>query len=131
MYVDSSAIVAIVAAEDDGAELAASLGRSGDRVTSVVTQFEAAISLGRLHDDYEFGVSQVAEFVDKAEIKVLDIPADIFGDVAQAYRRYGRGTGHRAKLNFGDCFSYAFAKRLNMPLLFKGDDFSRTDIELG
>lgn len=45
-----------------------------------------------------------------------------------AHRRYGRGTGHPARLNFGDCFAYALAKALGEPLLFKGDDFARTDV---
>ena len=47
-----------------------------------------------------------------------------------AYLKYGRGSGHPAKLNIGDCFSYALAKHKNAPLLFKGDDFVHTDIEL-
>ena len=47
----------------------------------------------------------------------------------RAYRAYGKGTGHPAGLNFGDCFAYALAKETREPLLFKGDDFSRTDIE--
>jgi ribonuclease VapC len=46
----------------------------------------------------------------------------------QAYRDFGKGSGHPAKLNFGDCFAYALAKTKNEPMLFKGDDFSRTDI---
>ena len=46
----------------------------------------------------------------------------------QAYVRYGKGTGHPAGLNFGDCFSYAIARRRNLPLLYKGDDFARTDL---
>jgi len=48
---------------------------------------------------------------------------------ADAAVRYGRGSGHKARLNFGDCLSYAIAKHLNVPLLYKGDDFSHTDIE--
>jgi len=46
----------------------------------------------------------------------------------EAYRDFGRGSGHPARLNFGDCFAYALAKAMNEPLLFKGDDFTRTDI---
>jgi ribonuclease VapC len=47
---------------------------------------------------------------------------------AEAHRRYGRGSGHPARLNFGDCFSYALAKATGEPLLFKGDDFGHTDV---
>lgn len=51
------------------------------------------------------------------------------GEVAfEAYRRFGKGAGHDASLNYGDCFSYALAKHLGSPLLFKGEDFSKTDI---
>ena len=55
-------------------------------------------------------------------------PAVAYDDVLAAYLRYGKDSGHPAQLNFGDCFSYAFAKRLGVPLLFKGRDFALTDI---
>ncbi|MBX9451111.1 MAG: type II toxin-antitoxin system VapC family toxin [Mesorhizobium sp.] len=130
MFVDTSAIVSIVVDEEDAGEFAACLARTSDRTIGAVTQVEAAISVGRYHGgDYSFGASQVADFVERAGIKVLDVPADLIDEVLKAYQRYGKGTGHRARLNFGDCFSYAFAKRLKAPLLFKGEDFSKTDIE--
>lgn len=129
MFIDSSALVSIIVDEPDSDELVARLARSRSPVTSAVTQVEAAISVGRFHDgDYPFGASQVADFIERAEVRVLDVLADMVDDVLQAYQRYGKGTGHRAKLNFGDCFSYAFAKRLKVPLLYKGDDFSKTDV---
>lgn len=56
------------------------------------------------------------------------MPADIVEAVMDAYLGFGKGTGHPARLNFGDCFSYAMAKRLDAPLLFKGNDFARTDL---
>lgn len=131
MFVETSALVAIVVAEEGSEDLAERMARGSSRVISAVTQVEAAIAVGRFHDgDYEFGSSQVADFVDRASIAVLDVPADLLNDVLETYSRYGKGTGHRARLNFGDCFSYAFAKRLGKPLLFKGDDFSKTDIEV-
>jgi ribonuclease VapC len=130
MFVDSSAVVSMVVDETGSDEFLACVARSKSTMIAAITQVEAAIAVGRYHNrDYGFGASQVAEFVERAEIKVLDMPADIVGDVLEAYRRYGKGTGHRAQLNFGDCFSYAFAKRLKVPMLFKGEDFSRTDIE--
>jgi ribonuclease VapC len=64
-------------------------------------------------------------------VKVVDVPAGIFDEVMLAYARYGKGTGHSAKLNFGDCFSYAMAKRAGSRLLFKGNDFSQTDLVAG
>lgn len=131
MFVDSSALVAIVAAEEGSDELVERLARGSSPVMSAVTQVEASIALGRFHDgDYEFGASQVTDFADRAGIGVLNVPADLVPEVLEAYSRYGKGTGHRARLNFGDCFSYAFAKRLGRPLLFKGEDFAKTDIEV-
>ena len=59
-------------------------------------------------------------------VPVLPEDAEIAAD---AFLRFGRGSGHKAQLNFGDCFSYALAKSRNLPLLFKGDDFIHTDIE--
>lgn len=130
MFIDSSAIVAIVTDEEDGSDLALRIATSGSRVTSAVTQVEASIAVGRRYDrDYAFGTWQVADFVERAEIAVVDVPADMVDEVLAAYRRFGRGTGHPAKLNFGDCFSYAFARRLGVPLLFKGRDFALTDVD--
>ncbi len=130
MFVDSSALVSIIVDEPGSEEIAAKLARATSPTVSVVTQVETALSIGRYHDrDYQFGIDQVSDFIDRAEIKVVGVPADIVDDVLRAYVRFGKGTGHRAQLNFGDCFSYAFAKRLGVPLLFKGDDFSKTDIE--
>lgn len=59
---------------------------------------------------------------------VVEVSPHIADVAFDAYRRFGKGTSHRAALNYGDCFSYALAKYLDAPLLFKGDDFSRTDI---
>lgn len=130
MFVDSSALVAIVTDEPDSRSVSERMARGKNRVISTITQVEASIAVGQFHDDdYEFGASQIADFVERAGITVLDVPADIVPEVLTAYRRYGKGAGHRAKLNFGDCFSYAFAKRLNTPILSKGEDFVFTDLE--
>jgi ribonuclease VapC len=65
------------------------------------------------------------------ELRIDIVPVDLAqGRLArEAFRRFGKGTGHPAKLNFGDCFAYALAKATGRPLLFKGRDFARTDIE--
>jgi ribonuclease VapC len=130
MFVDSSAVVSMVVDEPGSEEYLACVARSKSTMIAAITQIESAIAVGRYHNrDYGFGAAQVADFVERAEIDVLDVPADIVAEVLEAYRRYGKGTGHSAQLNFGDCFSYAFAKRLKVPMLFKGEDFARTDIE--
>ena len=130
MFIDSSALVSIVVAEDDGSELALRIAAAASRVTSAITQVEASIAAGRHFDrDYAFGTWQVADFIERAGVEVVDVPADMVDEVLSAYRRFGKGTGHPAQLNFGDCFSYAFARRLDVPLLFKGRDFAQTDVE--
>lgn len=71
--------------------------------------------------------------------RLLDVAGTIFEPVTieqmriarDAYRDFGRGSGHSARLNYGDCFAYALAKALGEPLLFKGDDFGSTDVEVG
>lgn len=78
--------------------------------------------------NYDVARESIAQFCDEAGISVFPVQPSIYDGVLRAYRRFGKGTGHPAKLNFGDCFSYAFAKSSDQSILFKGDDFSRTDL---
>lgn len=128
-YVDSSVLVSIAAAEPDCEEMAELCRKSSRLVTSPVSQIEAALATGRIFDrDYSFGAAQVREVIAGLRIEVLAVPSDIASAVMEAYLSFGKGTGHPAKLNFGDCFSNAMAKRLNIPLFFKGGDFAKTDL---
>lgn len=68
------------------------------------------------------------EFMNRFEIEVVPVDVDQARVAREAYRDYGRGSGHPAKLNFGDCFAYALASVTDEPLLYKGDDFVHTDI---
>ena len=68
------------------------------------------------------------ELIDRARIEIVAIDADLVEPLSSAYLLYGKGAAHPAKLNLGDCFSYALAKRLNVELLYKGDDFAHTDL---
>jgi len=68
-------------------------------------------------------------FLLKSGMTVVEVSPRIADIALDAYRRFGKGTGHSAALNFGDCFSYALAKYLDAPVLFKGNDFSLTDIQ--
>jgi ribonuclease VapC len=70
----------------------------------------------------------VRDFLDQIGAIEVDLPAGLHETALAAARTYGRFVGHPAKLNFGDCFTYAAAKSLNVPLLFVGADFSKTDI---
>ena len=76
----------------------------------------------------ENAVLALDAFLLKSRIAVVEVSPRV-GDIAfDAYRRYGRGTGHPAALNYGDCFSYALARQMDAPLLYKGNDFAQTDI---
>jgi ribonuclease VapC len=124
--VDTSAIIAIMKLESDAAEYASILASAAPRFISAGTRFECAIVVGR-----ELGTKGLANLEILLEgTNVETVPFD--GEQSelglQGYLTYGRGSGHKAKLNFGDCFSYALAKTRDLPLLFKGDDFIHTDI---
>jgi len=142
MFIDASAIVAILAEEPDGLEIATKIENAAGRYSSPIVRYEAVSGFARnkwgsSHDE---NAPISAEFIARAEqvvIRFLDqigasempITSEIGTAAIQAMARYGRGTGHPAKLNFGDCFSYACAKSAGVPLLFKGEDFIHTDIE--
>jgi ribonuclease VapC len=72
--------------------------------------------------------NEVREFLTEAGIDTRPITPDIGEAALAALARYGKGMGHPAQLNLGDCFAYAMAKRHGVPLLYKGDDFSHTDL---
>jgi ribonuclease VapC len=126
MVVDSSVIVAILMKESDAAELLDTLtGASGVHL-SAANYLEVVIVLlakGRPALKTEF--DQLLANLTVTRQPVTPYQADL---AAEAYRTYGKGR-HRAALNFGDCFAYALAKHLDAPLLYKGTDFSATDIQ--
>jgi ribonuclease VapC len=127
LAIDTSALVAILTGEPE-AEAFMVLVDEADSV---------AISAATLHEAYcvaqRSGIERGRERLDR--LIELTTPVVSPFDVEQlhaakgAYGRYGRGTGHPARLNMGDCFAYALAKTKRLPLLFKGDDFIHTDIE--
>ncbi len=71
---------------------------------------------------------QLREFIREADIRIVSFDAEHLAAAEDAYRRFGRGTGHKARLNFGDCFAYAACAISGRPLLFKGENFAHTDI---
>jgi ribonuclease VapC len=126
MILDSSAILAILFAEPDAPVYAAAIEKAGSRRLSAATWLESAIRI-------EMTGSPVASmdfdaFVRESRMTIEPVDEEQVRLARAAYRAYGRGSGHPARLNFGDCFSYALAKVRDEPLLFKGDDFSRTDL---
>jgi ribonuclease VapC len=128
MFVDASAMVAMMIGEPDAPELLWKLEAATRRMTSPVAVYELTVALARAKDK-PLGQVRLAvkEFLARSEIELVGIgPAE--GDLAlDAFERYGKGR-HPARLNMGDCFAYACARTHGIPLLFKGDDFSQTDI---
>jgi ribonuclease VapC len=125
MIVDSSAIIAILRGEPEADEFLHAMSSTACRM-SVGSYLEAAIvadsarspALSRYLDD----------LVNAAELQLEPMTLEQAQVARQAYRDYGRGSGHPAGLNFGDCFAYALARTTREPLLFKGDDFNHTDV---
>lgn len=126
---DSSLLVAAIAPEADGEEAAERIQRESELITSPIAMYETVLALCRLRRaPIAEMISVVREFLARAGATIEPIEADLYLAALEAYERYGKGSGHPARLNMGDCFSYAMAKRAGIPLLYKGDDFARTDL---
>jgi ribonuclease VapC len=126
VIIDSSAIVAILKREPDWREFAERLNSSDEIKISAATYLEVSVLIGRLNDPVMN--REIDELLAEFDISIEPFTAEQAGIARQAYRDYGRGSGHRANLNFGDCFAYALARVKREPLLYKGDDFVHTDI---
>ena len=127
MIVDTSVIIAVLKSEDGFEHYVDKiLACEGDVFMSAASYLEAAIVTDR--DRKAEKSARLDEILAAFDIKVVEISPETARTARQAHRAYGRGSGHAAKLNFGDCFSYALASDRRLPLLFKGDDFSHTDI---
>ena len=130
MFVDASAILAILNREEEAATIADALDRSPSRITSPIAMYEATLGLCRTtRVSVEEAATDVAEFLQMAAIDCIAITQEDAQAALVAFARYGKGRGHPARLNMGDCFAYAAARTRGMPLLYKGNDFARTDIE--
>ena len=130
MFVDASAIVAVLTGEPDADALADALDAARAPITSAGAVFEATLGLCRKrHASVAEAQADVAEFLAMAGVRTVSITAREAGAALDAFSRYGKGRGHPAQLNMGDCFAYAVAKTYRTPLLFKGDDFSKTDVQ--
>ncbi len=126
MVVDTSALIAILRLEPEAPALAAALAVSNDSKISAANYLEPAVVVDRSGDPV--ASRRFDELMNTASIRVVAFDLEQAEVARQAYRDYGKGTRHPAQLNFGDCFAYALARTAGEPLLFKGDDFSRTDI---
>lgn len=131
IVVDASAIVSVLAEEPDAEALASRLSSDADRSISTVSMWEAACAIARWKDcSRSDGLAIVEEFMESASIGPVAPDIAITALAINASERYGMGGGRPGILNLGDCFSYATARHLKAALLFKGDDFGRTDIKV-
>jgi ribonuclease VapC len=129
MFIDASAFVAILTQEHDADALVERLQKTDIRLTSPIAVWETAVALSRsLALTVDDASSVVKAYLDEIQITIVAVEPEAATVALQAFDRFGEGR-HPAKLNFGDCFSYACAKLLKQPLLCKGNDFALTDIE--
>ncbi|MFD2182313.1 type II toxin-antitoxin system VapC family toxin [Rhodoplanes azumiensis] len=140
MFLDASAVVAILGREPGWEEIAKRLAATDPPFfVSPLVKFEAVLGLARLKAGPAGAAKPSAEllgraraaveaFVEDLGIEEVPITPDIGRRALDACATFGKAVGHPADLNFGDCFAYACAGGLGVPLLYKGDDFARTDL---
>ena|SRR5215469_9123506 len=132
MFVDVSAIVAILTREPEADALADVLENSRSAITSPIAILEAVLGICRKrHASVEEVEHDVGEFLEVAAVRTAPITDKEAHTALAAFSRYGKGRGHPAQLNLGDCFACAVAKNAGTTLLFKGEDFNKTDIQPG
>ena len=126
MVIDTSALLAILFDEEDASLYARAIAEGAVRYLSAASWLEASIVI-----EARYGLpggQALDQLVQTAEIHIEPVTFEQIKVAREAYRRFGKGRGHAAGLNYGDCFAYALAKIMGEPLLFKGDDFRYTDI---
>lgn len=128
MIIDSSVIVAIIRGEPDAAAFEGSIVSAPVRLLSAATFVELSAVIDGSRDPVLSAA--LDQLLRTMRIEVVPFTVRQAQIAREAYQRFGRGSGHPARLNMGDCFSYALARDLGEPLLFKGRDFALTDIEL-
>jgi len=130
IVLDASAIVAILSREPEFDSFLAAIERADHAATSPIAVYEAALGLRRKrHCSVAEAEAAVMEFLALACVVIAPVEASAARFALDAFARYGKGTRHPAQLNLGDGFAYAQAKSSSAALLFKGDDFSKTDVE--
>lgn len=125
MVIDSSALVAILADEPERAAFVEAIEADEMRLLSAATFVEVSIVIEARHG--AAGSRYFDLFLDRAGVEIVPVDEEQAREARRAFTRFGKGR-HPAGLNFGDCFSYSLAIALGEPLLFKGDDFPRTDV---
>ena len=128
MIIDTSAIVAVLRGEHGAKAYAAMIESAPIARISAATYVELGVVIDGLRDPVMSG--SLDPFLVSMVVVVESLTVEQARIARAAYQRFGRGSGHPARLNMGDCFAYALARDLDEPLLFKGDDFKLTDIEV-
>lgn len=128
MIIDTSVVVAILHREQDGPAFASAMASAPARRLSAASYVELAAVIDGRRDPVTSGAVDSA--LRALRIEVVPFTVEQARIARAAYQQFGRGSGHPAMLNMGDCFAYALARDLGEPLLFKGGDFALTDIEL-
>jgi ribonuclease VapC len=131
IVVDSSAVVAIFRQEDDAEDYARRIATDDDPVMSAANLVETSIVLRGLKEIAPGKAERwLDDFIDMAGIRIEPVTPDQANAARSAHLQFGKGTGHSAALNYGDCFAYALAKAIEAPILCKGNDFRLTDIRI-
>ncbi|PQJ96857.1 type II toxin-antitoxin system VapC family toxin [Chromatium okenii] len=125
MVIDTSSLICILLGEPEAEQYAQRLAVTEINVMSAVTWLETLLVITARRGDV--GRESLAELLDLVGVVIVPVDAELAQIAYRAWLTYGKGR-HPAGLNFGDCFSYALAKHRHEPLLFKGNDFSQTDI---
>ena len=126
MILDSSVLIAILRNEPEAAAFAAAIESTAHCRISAVNYVEAAVVSDQSRDP--IARHRFDELAQEIALRVKVVTGEQARLAREAYRDFGKGSGHPARLNLGDCFAYALAKASGEPLLFKGDDFSLTDV---
>ncbi|HUY86786.1 MAG TPA: type II toxin-antitoxin system VapC family toxin [Acidimicrobiales bacterium] len=127
MIVDTSAIIAVLRGEPDADRYGDALANAAQPLISAGTYIEAAIVIDSNGDPVLSG--RFDDLLTVARVRIESVTRQHAEIARQAYRNFGKGSGHPAGLNLGDCFAYALSRATGEPLLYKGDDFARTDID--
>jgi ribonuclease VapC len=126
VIIDTSALIAILRDEPDARRFATAIEAADTRRVSAASYVEVSAVIDGARDPV--ASRRVDELLQAAQIVIEPVTEAQARTARAAYRDFGRGSGHPAGLNFGDCFAYALAVAVDEPLLFKGDDFSHTDV---
>lgn len=126
MIIDSSALIAVIFGEPEADAFLDAMMADAARI-SAATYFEAGMVIDRKSLD-DFPAQAFDRLLELARVEIVPVTRDHAVLARSAYRTFGKGH-HPARLNFGDCFAYALAQEAGEPLLFKGSDFARTDVQ--